>query len=665
MYGITGFRCNKVMTYRRIEMNTDKILEFDILKSKWKELAMTEYAKNEIEQTTPFLSEVKLKKSMKETSESKIMMEKLKTPPLVSMQGLDEILQIIKKGECLTPIQLESVLSMLIAVRRLKEYLNRGKMYELSLAFYEENLDDLKEIRDQISMQIRNHRIDDHASKQLYDIRNKIVLTEEKMKEKAETVLKKNKLYMSDSFSTMRNGHLCLPVKSEYKARISGSVLDKSSSGNTVFIEPSSVSKYYDEIQLLKIEQENEEYRILYTLTATLEDEISYIEENKRMIERLDFIFSKGKLSIDMVGVEPQMNTKRFIQMKNARHPFMEKDSCIPIQFELGRKANGIVITGPNTGGKTVTIKTVALNCMMAQCGLHVTCESADICMNTNFLCDIGDGQNLSENLSTFSAHIKTVLDIFANLDSESLVVMDELGSGTDPTEGMGIAIAILEQLRKSKCLFLVTTHYPEVKNYATQTPGILNAKMTFEKETLRPLYQLVIGEAGESCAFYIAKRLGMSKELLQIAQIAAYGEKQDKQTIYEHIDETDRKSEKEQERKRQESKAQIKIQKEKKQQKQKLYLDKFQIGDSVMVYPEKKIGIVCQAINEKGVLQIQMRDKKIWKNHKRVKLHVKSSQLYPDDYDFSQIFETVEHRKLQHDMNRKYVEDMIVYDKK
>lgn len=185
----------------------------------------------------------------------------------------------------------------------------------------------------------------------------------------------------------------------------------------------------------------------------------------------------------------------------------MEKDSCVPLNFELGDGVQGVIITGPNTGGKTVAIKTVGMNCFMAQCGLHVSCEEAEICMNNQILCDIGDGQNISENLSTFSAHITNVLDILKKANRESLVIMDELGSGTDPTEGMGIAIAILEELRKAGALYLVTTHYPEVKNYAERTEGIINARMAFDRESLRPLYRLEIGKAGESCALYIAKK--------------------------------------------------------------------------------------------------------------------------------------------------------------
>lgn len=260
-------------------------------------------------------------------------------------------------------------------------------------------------------------------------------------------------------------------------------------------------------------------------------ESISLMNENIRLIEKLDFIFSKGKLSIDLDAAAPAINTERRIILKDARHPLMDRALNIPLQFEIGSQARGIIITGPNTGGKTVAIKTVMLSCIMAQCGLHVACKEADICMNSSYLCDIGDGQDITENLSTFSAHIKNVLEVLHEVHRDSLVIMDEMGSGTDPTEGMGIAIAILEELRKSGCLFLVTTHYPEVKDYADKTEGIINARMTFDKETLKPTYQMVIGEAGESCAFYIADRLGMPNEMLK-TQSGRLTEKQQSKII-------------------------------------------------------------------------------------------------------------------------------------
>ena len=315
---------------------------------------------------------------------------------------------------------------------------------------------------------------DSNASKLLKTLRGDIERTEGKMREKAEAIMKSHKECMSDSFSTLRNGRICIPVKKEYKFKISGSVVDKSASGNTLFIEPISVAKYYEELQLLKIDEENEERRILYSLTDAVAEVEEEMKENERTIEKLDFIFSKAKLSLSLHGVEPKINVERHIRLKAARHPLMEEKQFVPLDFEVGNQTQGVVITGPNTGGKTVAIKTVALNCMMAQCSLHVACSEADICMNSNFLCDIGDGQNISENLSTFSAHITNVLDILKRVNRDSLVIMDELGSGTDPTEGMGIAIAILQELKKSGALFLVTTHYPEVKQYAKKEEGII-----------------------------------------------------------------------------------------------------------------------------------------------------------------------------------------------
>lgn len=631
-----------------VEMETDKILEFDKIKEMWKTLAMTDSAKEEIEKTAPCMSERELKTKLRETTEAKLLIEKIGNPPLVSLEGITENIAAAEKGDCLSPDRLEETEKALVAVMRLKEYLERGKQYEISMAYYEENLDCLPSVREEIRMQIRNGRVDDGASKLLKTLCSEITRTEDKMKEKADSVMRSNKECMSDSFSTFRNGRLCIPVKKEYKFKIPGSVIDKSSTGNTLFIEPVAVAKLQEEIQLLRIDEENEERRILYTLTGMIAEEAEAMRQNISMMEKLDFLFSKGKLSLEYDGTEPQMNTERKIVLKEGRHPLMDKTVCVPLEFAIGDGVQGIVITGPNTGGKTVAIKTVALNCMMAQCGLHVACREANICMNSNFLCDIGDGQNLAENLSTFSAHIKNVLDILRKVNRDSLVIMDELGSGTDPAEGMGIAIAILEELKKSGALFLVTTHYPEVKLYAEKEEAIVNARMTFDKESLKPLYQMVIGEAGESCALYIAGKLGMPEYMLETAAKAAYGtgvsqelKKQSAKNILQK--ETGTKIQK------------MKTPKQKKDGQEKKRV--FQIGDSVMVYPDRKIGIVCQPVNEKGVLRVQMPDKKIWINHKRVKLHVAADRLYPEDYDFSIVFDTVENRKLRHKMERKYVE--------
>lgn len=644
-------------------MNTESVLEFDKIRKIWSDLALTESAKERINETVPELSESKLLAKQRETTQARQMLEKGGNPPFVSLAGIKEYLMIAEKGDCLSGMQLEECGQALVAVMRLKNYLCRCKQYDIPLAYYEENLDALEEVKDMLQMQIRSGEVDDGASKLLKTLRSEIEKTKGRMREKADAVMRANKECMSDSFSTVRSGHICIPVKKEYKFKIGGTVIDKSSTGNTLFIEPPAVTKYYEELQSLIIDEENEQRRILYELTVMIAENSEIIRENMRVIEKLDYIFSKGKLSLEYNGTEPRINTERIIVLKDARHPLMDQGTCVPLQFELGKekngeKINGIVITGPNTGGKTVAIKTVALNAMMAQCGLHVACREAEICMNSNFLCDIGDGQDLSENLSTFSAHITNVLDILRKVNCDSLVIMDELGSGTDPTEGMGIAVAILEELRKSGALFLVTTHYPEVKQYAEKENGIINARMTFDRESLRPLYQMIIGEAGESCAFYIASRLGMPDAMLKTAARAAYGQSADKFYEKSGIEGVVKRGEgKLQEEGVLQKEIVPKIHKKKKLHRGEETAAKFRLGDSVMVYPDKKIGIVCAPVNEKGVLRVQMPDKKIWINHKRVKLHVAAEELYPEDYDFSILFDTVENRKLRHQMEKRHVE--------
>ncbi len=632
-------------------IDTEKALEFDKVKEIWGTLALTEWAKREIKNSTPYLSETELLKKLKETTEARLIIEKCGNPPLVSLNGITEWVENAEKGNCLNPLQLEEIEKAMVAVMRIKNYLNKGQAYQISLAYYDENLNELDEIKEAIHMQIRNGRVEDSASKLLKSLRNEIDRVESRMKEKADSIIRANKTCMSDSFSTFRNGHLCIPVKKEYKFKISGSVIDKSSTGNTLFMEPTAVSRLYEELQLLNIDAENEERRILYTLTNMIAEQAEVLKQDIKLIEKLDFIFSKGKLSLEFDGSEPVINTDRKILIKDGRHPLIDKKICVPLSLEMGNGVSGIVITGPNTGGKTVAMKTVALNCIMAQCGLHVTCNEANICMNSSILCDIGDGQNLSENLSTFSAHITNVLEILEKVDRESFVIMDELGSGTDPTEGMGIAVAILEELKKSGALFLVTTHYPEVKQYAEKEENIINARMTFDKESLKPLYQLKLGEAGESCAFYIAEKMGMSHKMLHTAIKAAYGNDIPKDTAesgMNHVSDADCFKK---------EKTISKIQK-KKPSKKKKNIRQFQLGDSVMIYPDKKIGIICQPENEKGILRVQLPDKKIWINHKRIKLLVEASELYPEDYDFSIIFDTVQNRKLRHQMERKYIEE-------
>ncbi len=655
-------------------MDIQKMLEFHVIKEKWMQLAVTEFAKSRIQQMEYILDESVLRQEIRDTTSAKKLIEQCGEPPLACIDEVKEIVSYATKEKCLTPYQLERVGAVLVMIQRLKDYLHRGKTWDNPIAYYEENLEVNHELREEIARQIRGEKVDDYATKELLHIRTEISKIRDRIKQKAEQVMRAQRDCMADSYSTIRSGRICIPVKRECRKKVKGNVIDQSATGSTLFMEPESVAALQDELSLLEIAEENEVYRILYTLTAMVADSAEEMGNNIQMIEKLDFIFSKGKLSMDMGGVEPEINLERKIILKNARHPLMDSKLSIPLQFHLGGDTRGIVITGPNTGGKTVAIKTVALNCYMAQCGLHVTCQEADICMNSSYLCDIGDGQDITENLSTFSSHIKNVMEITERMDQDSLVIMDELGSGTDPTEGMGIAVAIIQELQARNCLFLLTTHYPEVKEYAEQAEGVVNARMAFDRETLRPTYHLVIGEAGESCAFYIARKLGMSRHMLENAVRAAYGTEGIQN--YSFDEEREQQSEEwnfaEKEKMQQLGKRNFaetekmtqqvrkpRIQKIKRNRGKNLS-EKFHIGDSVMVLPDQKIGIVCEPINQKGVLRVQLPNKKIYINHKRVKLQVAATELYPEDYDFSILFDSAQVRKLRHDMERKYVEGKL-----
>lgn len=618
--------------------------------------AATKQAKKLCRELVPYLSEAELGRQMRETTQARQLLDHAGTPPLPLMERVEECLDKAVVGELLLPEQIFRIGEFLVAVRRLKQYLDKGIERQIGIAFYGENLTPLEELGSEIERSIRIDVIDDHASAALRDIRRQIQLLEEKIREKAEHALKANQAYVNDNFVVKRNGRLCIPVKAEYKSRISGTVVDKSSTGATVFIEPKTVANLQEEYELYKIEEDAEERRILYSLMGQIAEAEDILREDIRIVVRLDFVFAKGKLSQEMDGVEPKINLKRRIRLKEARHPMLEKETVVPLDFAVGSDdVRGVVITGPNTGGKTVALKTVALMSAMACAGLHVPCGEADIAMNSQILCDIGDGQDMESNLSTFSAHIKNVLDILKRVDRESLVIMDELGSGTDPAEGMGIAIAILEELRKSGALFLVTTHYPEVKEYAGKHPEVVNARMGFDRESLRPLYRLEIGKSGESCALYIAKRLGVPTGMLFAAAKEAYGTPSEKMVQELGLEGAAEEL----------PKIHMPGIRPKAKKKAVEHGSTWNRGDSVIVLPEEKIGIVVKPANEKGEVLVQVKKEKFLISHKRLRLKVAAAELYPEDYDFSIIFDTVENRKARHKMGKRHQEGLMITEEK
>lgn len=615
-------------------------------------LAVTNAAKAAALCLKPYLQEVRLRRELSETAQAKEMIEIFSAPPLPAMERIEEFITRADAGELLSAEEIESVGSFLTSTARMIGYLEKGCERQISLAFYRENLHSLQDLQEEIRRCIRNGNVDDAASPALKEIRRKCIILEEKIREKAEAILRSQKSCMAEGFTVYREGRLCLPVKKDCKGKIPGHVVDKSATGATLFIEPSSVANLREEYEQYKLEEENEERIILYTLLSMIADQKQALLQNIRTLEKLDFAFAKGKLAVDMTASEPSINTEGYLLLREARHPFLPKETAVPLNFSLGKESRGIIITGPNTGGKTVSIKTVGLLSLMAGSGLFIPCKEADICMCNQVLADIGDGQDITDNLSTFSAHITNVIDILQRATQESLVILDELGSGTDPAEGMGIAIAVLEKLRESGCLFLVTTHYPDVKTYAETTPGIVNARMAFDRDNLKPLYRLEIGESGESCALYIAKRLGMPDDMLYAAAHATYKEKSG--VIAERL-----KLSKYGEGLKRQPAPSIERKKQFIHSNDRIFA--YRRGDSVTVQPGGAIGIVVKPANSQGNVLVQIKKEKLLINHKRLRLKVAAKELYPEDYDFSIVFDSVEVRKARHQMSKRHQEGMMI----
>lgn len=633
--------------------HTFEVAGFEEIRRRLSDCANTAPGKRLALSLEPYLAEGELRRNLRETTQARACLEVLGTPPVPIMESMEEKIDAAVRGEMLTAEEIESVGGFLTAVNRMKAYLEKGKERQIGLAFYSDNLRLPEGLAAEIADAIRGGRVDDYASGALKEIRRNLVLREQEIREKTERLLRTNKAYLSEAFVVTRNGRVCLPVRKECRAKVRGSVVDTSSTGATLFVEPEAAAGPREEAELLSIEEDCEVRRILYLLSDRIAGEEALLRENIRILVKLDFVFAKGKLSLDLGGVEPAINTERLLRLVGARHPMLPPETCVPLNLTLGGGTRGIVITGPNTGGKTVAIKTAALFCLMAGAGLHVPCESTAVTMNSQVLCEIGDGQNLTDNLSTFSAHIGNVLTILRTVNAECFVILDEPGSGTDPAEGMGIAIAILEELRKSGCLFLTTTHYPEVAEYADRCPEIENARMAFDRDSLKPLYRLETGKAGESCALYIAKRLGVPEEMLQNAALAAYGavspQLADELGLGAGL----------QERRKEKKTPASRIKKQKKPKGKTAPL--FGRGDSVVVYPEEKIGIVVKPEDDAGNVLVQIRKEKRLVNQKRLKLKVRAEELYPEDYDFSILFDSVENRKARHKMEKAYQGDLLI----
>ena len=503
---------------------SQRVLEFDKIINSLQELAVSDMTKEYIKDTEISLDIDEIRKRQDETSEAVNLMIKKGDPPLFGIYSMRDYMQRVSIGGSLSPGALLKVSDFLRVSRYLKNYINFQD--DLSVNFpiitgLIENLNTYRNIEDKINTAIISEdEISDNASTKLYAIRKSMQKKKESVRDKLNQIVSNDKDLLQDSIVTIREGRYVVPVKQENKTRLKGLVHDVSSSGQTVYIEPMVVVNLNNELRELAAEEREEIERILAELSELVAG-ISYdISANEIILRELDFIFAKGKLSINQNANSPKLNNNGFTDLKEARHPLLDQKKIVPIDIYLGKDFTSLIITGPNTGGKTVTLKTIGLLTLMAQYGLHIPAkESSEIGIVKNVFADIGDEQSIEQSLSTFSSHMVNIVEILKEADEGSLVLFDELGAGTDPTEGAALARAIMDNMLEKKIRTVATTHYNQLKIYALTVPGVKNASMEFNVDTLSPTYRLLIGVPGKSNAFEISQRLGLGSEIIDYAR--------------------------------------------------------------------------------------------------------------------------------------------------
>ncbi|MBO4925423.1 MAG: DNA mismatch repair protein MutS [Clostridia bacterium] len=626
-------------------MNKDWItLEFDKIIERLQAQAVSQAARRRLAETAPILNEGLCRARMEETTAARTVLENAGTPPLAETEGTEESLSQALQGGMLPPGQLTAVARFCAAIRRLRRYLQDARLFSAGIASWHTELPDLNGLEEEIVRSVREDAILDDASPALKALRRQRERGEQEIREKLSQILLRHKKELADSYITQRGGAYVLPVQKRYQSAFPGRAVDASAKGGTVFMEPNAVQSLRQALEALLIDIDAEERRILWALSDRVAAEEEALRSAVRVMTEMDILFARAKLSAEMDARPVELTAERAIRLRDARHPLLDPAACVPLNLTLSLPDAGIAVTGPNTGGKTVCLKTTGLLTLMAQSGLHIPCgEGTVIGMMDRVLCDIGDSQSISQNLSTFSGHMTNVIRILRECSRDSLVLLDELGSGTDPAEGSGLAAAVLEELLRRRCFFLVTTHDPQIKQWAEQTEGVISARMAFDQESLRPLYRLEMGMSGESCAIEIARRLGMDPGLLSRArQVADHGPQSAPET-----------------RPRPMGVPGSRLQRL--QTKKEGDFQRFSMGDSVQLMPEKKTAIVYRPADEEGNVVIQLQGRKLTVRHNRLKLLVPAAELYPPDYDFSIVFDTVENRKAAHTIARRYDADAEV----
>lgn len=600
--------------------------QFNEIKVQLSSYAISSFGKKRIENTQPHSKLSVVEKRLTETTEAKKLLDSSLHVPFMGLQSIEHITNQLEKGFVLTPQELLECADFLRSLRLIRQFFEKNQTVAPLLNRYGQGLNDFNEIEEEIYQVIRNGRIIDDASRELRRARRDIAETQDKIQELLKKFIRQNKEKLQEAIITKRNDVFTVPIKSAYKKQVKGTIIELSSKGTTAYIEPSNVSRWNEQLVYHKMIEEAEVYQILATLTGLLAEALPLIQQNIEIIAEFDHIFARGKFSRELKGITPEINSDGYIHLVSTTHPLI--NNAVPLDLTIGEDYRGLTITGPNAGGKTVVLKTVALMSLMTMIGLQIPAkEGTEIAIFDQIFVDIGDAQSIENALSTFSGHMQNISEILRKTHKNSLILLDELGSGTEPNEGAALAIAIMEEFYQKGSILITTTHYGEIKRFAEQHPDFITAAMDFDAEHLTPKYRLLIGQTGESNALWIAKKMAISEQIITKAQ----------NYFNDRSYDLEKKSFKTKTKKQPTAADEMSYYK----------------GDKVFLLEQQKAALVYQEIPFTENVKVFLDNTFIEVPKRRMKLEFRATELYPADYELENLFEDFHTRKERRDIDR------------
>lgn len=615
-----------------MNQNTYEKLQYKTLKDRVKSYCVSGLGKQMINKLEPSPNIKVVANRQNETTEARKVIDTAGHIPFLGITNIEALIEKLEKGIVLLPDELVSVSDFLRGCRKIKSFMEKQSFLAPTLSSYSASMTEFNAVEEEINIAIKGGRVDESASRELKRIRKHMAMAEDKITDRLNKFLNNsaNKTYIQEFLISKRDDCYTIPVKASYKNQVSGRVIEVSSTGSTVFIEPAAVSKFSTELIALKSEEEIEEYQILSTLAGIIMTHVHEIRINIELISQYDMLFAKGKFSRDIDGIEPSINDYGKIRLLCCKHPLIEGD-VVPLDFSIGTDYRGLIITGPNAGGKTVVLKTVGLLTLAVMSGFHITADKeTEIAVFENIFADIGDNQSMENALSTFSSHMKIMSRFLRKANHNTLILSDEIGSGTEPGEGAALAVSMLETFYKKGCMTVATTHYGEIKNFSEQHPDFMNAAMRFNPDTLEPLYQLMIGESGDSNALFIAEKMDIAPEILERAKHYM----QNKDYDFSYLDDS-------------------KVRRPKETATRDANVQSFKKGDRVRLLDYNDNGLVYEGRDSFNNVTVFYQEEFLTINERRLQLELSREVLYPEGYDLEQLFTDYATRKMTYDLER------------